>query len=265
MVAAYEKTLVDKLVWNGIIYEDYDVPKEDRERKLTEKVFNHSDSLFASLERISVKLDKAVVTNEGMKLIDEYNLPEGYYGAKGKIKFSLPDSVFEIKYTYFFSKNAWKLFEISDRFDIYSKDEYYYEPSDIELEEDDRVSVGSIEVPKFKDPEVQKLAEEYAIFFMESYTLANDASKAEAYTKKAQDWGERMQQIIPKLSESPEEMKKFTDFIQKLAMSYQDSYDKTDKIAEEDSVRKSTKRATTSSGTKKKPIKNKPVKKSSAK
>ncbi len=78
------------------------------------------------------------------------------------------------------------------------------------------VKIGaSADVPKFEDADVQKMAEEYANF-VKGYASADPAKVAD-YAKRAQDWANKMQAPMQKLAANPEEMKKFTDFMDAMA------------------------------------------------
>jgi hypothetical protein len=70
----------------------------------------------------------------------------------------------------------------------------------------------SVEVPRFDDAEVQKMAEEYAAYINEGSTIGADAAKQEAYAKKGADWTAKSQPIMTKLATTPKEFEKWTAF-----------------------------------------------------
>lgn len=74
-----------------------------------------------------------------------------------------------------------------------------------------------IETPKFADADVQKFADEYTAFIKEASSAAGDPAKTAEYTKKAQEWAAKMAPIAQKLAAKPEEMKKWSDYMQKIA------------------------------------------------
>lgn len=71
--------------------------------------------------------------------------------------------------------------------------------------------------PAFADPEVQKLADEYAEFVREARSAAGDPVRTAEYTAKAQDWAMRMAPVMQKIKSKPEEMKKWSAYMNRLA------------------------------------------------
>lgn len=76
----------------------------------------------------------------------------------------------------------------------------------------------SVEVPKFADADVQKLATEYAAF-MADPAMASDPAKA-------QEWATKSQSAMTKLAASPDELKKWNDFMMNLSKAQMDKMPK---------------------------------------
>jgi hypothetical protein len=65
-------------------------------------------------------------------------------------------------------------------------------------------------VPTFADPEVQKFANEYTVFIKNTYKAGiADPAKTAAIAKAANEWSAKMGTIGMKLSNNPEEIKKW--------------------------------------------------------
>jgi hypothetical protein len=73
----------------------------------------------------------------------------------------------------------------------------------------------SVEVPKFSNDEITKMAQDYAAFMSESASMSSDPAKMEEYTKKATEWGTKMQTAMTKFT--PEDVTKWTEFTTALA------------------------------------------------
>jgi hypothetical protein len=69
----------------------------------------------------------------------------------------------------------------------------------------------------FADPEVQKLADEYAGFVREARSAAGDPVRTAEYSRKAQEWAMRMAPVMQKIKSKPEEMKKWSAYMNRLA------------------------------------------------
>lgn len=82
-------------------------------------------------------------------------------------------------------------------------------------------AAATVEVPKFADADVQKLADEYTAYAKEAATASADPAKAAEYQKKATEWAAKIQPVIQKLASKPEEMKKWSEYMQKLAVEMQ--------------------------------------------
>jgi hypothetical protein len=79
-------------------------------------------------------------------------------------------------------------------------------------------STGSADIPKFKDPEVQKYVDDYTAFIT-SYVNAyksKDMTKVSTYATEYQQWIGKTQSVAMKLSTSPEEADKFSKYMTKL-------------------------------------------------
>lgn len=85
-----------------------------------------------------------------------------------------------------------------------------------------------IEVPKFSDPQVQNVAQEYASIIKESIGMMKnpsmDSTKEQEFAKRAEALGTKMQEAIKLLESTPDEMKKFTDFLQAAAQNMAKAY-----------------------------------------
>ena len=68
-------------------------------------------------------------------------------------------------------------------------------------------------VPTFSDPEVQKFANDYAAFVNEYKAGMTDPNKMQEMAKNLQDWTTRSQSIGMKLSQNPDEAKKWADWV----------------------------------------------------
>ena len=68
-------------------------------------------------------------------------------------------------------------------------------------------------VPTFSDPEVQQFANDYAAFIANYKTGMNDPSKMQDLTKDMQKWTEKSQKIGMKLAQTPDEAKKWADWV----------------------------------------------------
>lgn len=73
------------------------------------------------------------------------------------------------------------------------------EPTKTEPAITTETTVTNIEIPKFKDPEVQKFANEYAAFIKEYKAGSMNPEKAPALNKAAQEWNEKSSKIADKL------------------------------------------------------------------
>jgi len=77
----------------------------------------------------------------------------------------------------------------------------------------------STDVPKFADAEVQKYVDDYTAWvnmYVDAYK-SKDMTKISNYSMKAQEWSTRSASVAQKLAGSPEEAKKFTDYMTKLS------------------------------------------------
>ena len=68
-------------------------------------------------------------------------------------------------------------------------------------------------VPTFSDPEVQQFANDYATFIANYKAGMNDPAKMQDLTKDMQKWTEKSQKIGMKLAQSPDEAKKWADWV----------------------------------------------------
>ena len=81
------------------------------------------------------------------------------------------------------------------------------------------------ETPKFADAEVQKYVDDYAAF-VRSYVDAykgKDMTKVQELSAKMSDWSTRSAAISQKLAASPDEAKKFSDYMVKLSQDWADA------------------------------------------
>ncbi len=72
-------------------------------------------------------------------------------------------------------------------------------------------------VPTFSDPEVQKFANDYAAFVAAYKAGMNDPSKMAELSKNMQEWTTKSQNVAMKLANSPEEAKKWSDWVMELS------------------------------------------------
>ena len=74
-------------------------------------------------------------------------------------------------------------------------------------------------IPTFADAEVQSYVNDYTAWvnaYMDAYKT-KDMTKISEYSMKAQDWSSRSMTISQKLANNPDEAKKFSDYMTKLA------------------------------------------------
>lgn len=74
-------------------------------------------------------------------------------------------------------------------------------------------TTASTGVPTFSDPEVQQFANDYAAFIANYKAGMNDPAKMQDLTKDMQKWTEKSQKIGMKLSQTPDEAKKWADWV----------------------------------------------------
>jgi hypothetical protein len=67
-------------------------------------------------------------------------------------------------------------------------------------------------MPKFSDPEVQKVASDYAAFIREYKAAAGNPGKLAELGKNMQDWSTRAQAIGMKIASNPQEAQKWTQW-----------------------------------------------------
>ncbi len=77
----------------------------------------------------------------------------------------------------------------------------------------------SEDVPKFSDPDVQKMANDYAAFMSEYKAGMNDPQKLVGLTKRMQDWSSKLSEISTKLASKPEEAMAWSDWLAKMSKS----------------------------------------------
>lgn len=77
--------------------------------------------------------------------------------------------------------------------------------------------VESSDLPKFSDPEITKFAEEYNTYVkdMMAASKAQDATKIQELTAKAQEWATKAQTAMAKMT--PEDQKLWTEYYTKLS------------------------------------------------
>lgn len=77
--------------------------------------------------------------------------------------------------------------------------------------------VESSDLPKFSDPEITKFAEEYNTYVkdMMAASKAQDATKIQELTAKAQEWATKSQSAMAKMT--AEDRKLWTDYYTKLS------------------------------------------------
>lgn len=74
-------------------------------------------------------------------------------------------------------------------------------------------TTASSGVPTFSDPEVQQFANDYAAFMANYKAGMKDPAKLQDLTKDMQKWTEKSQKIGMKLSQTPDEAKKWADWV----------------------------------------------------
>ena len=74
-------------------------------------------------------------------------------------------------------------------------------------------------VPNFSDPEVQKFANDYAAFIKEYKAGMSDPARMQELSKQMQDWSTKSQNIGAKLASNPDDLKKWTDWVQEISKS----------------------------------------------
>jgi hypothetical protein len=74
----------------------------------------------------------------------------------------------------------------------------------------------TIDVPKFKDPEVQKFADDYAAWVITYRAALKDPAKAQEMQKQSTDWSNRSQALTAKLMADPAEYQKMAMFMMKM-------------------------------------------------
>lgn len=67
-------------------------------------------------------------------------------------------------------------------------------------------------VPNFSDPEVQKFANDYAVFIKEYRAGMKDPARLEALSKSMQDWSGRGKVLASKLASNPVEAQKWAQW-----------------------------------------------------
>ena len=77
--------------------------------------------------------------------------------------------------------------------------------------------VESSDLPKFSDPEITKFAEEYNTYVkdMMAASKAQDATKIQELSAKAQEWATKAQSAMAKMT--PEDQKLWTEYYTKLS------------------------------------------------
>lgn len=77
--------------------------------------------------------------------------------------------------------------------------------------------VESSDLPKFSDPEITKFAEEYNTYLkdMMAANKAQDATKIQELSAKAQEWARKAQSAMAKMT--PEDQKLWTEYYTKLS------------------------------------------------
>jgi len=78
-------------------------------------------------------------------------------------------------------------------------------------------TTASTSVPTFTDPEVQQFANEYAAFMAEYKAGMKDPAKMSDLGKKMTDWSTKSQNIGVKLAKTPDEAKKWADWVMALS------------------------------------------------
>ncbi len=77
----------------------------------------------------------------------------------------------------------------------------------------DPTTTATSGVPTFSDPEVQQFANDYAAFMANYKAGMKDPAKMQDLTKDMQKWTEKSQKIGMKLSQTPDEAKKWADWV----------------------------------------------------
>ncbi len=80
----------------------------------------------------------------------------------------------------------------------------------------DNGTTANTGVPTFSDPEVQKFANDYAAFIAAYKAGMNDPAKMAELSKNMQEWATKSQSIGMKLANSPDEAKKWADWVMEL-------------------------------------------------
>ena len=78
------------------------------------------------------------------------------------------------------------------------------------------------DVPKFADAEVQKFVDDYTAFvksYIDAYK-SKDMTKVSELAGKMQEWSGRTASVGQKLASSPDEAKKFNDYMVKLSQDW---------------------------------------------
>ena len=84
---------------------------------------------------------------------------------------------------------------------------------------DNTTTTTTTGVPTFSDPDVQSYVNDYTAWvnaYMDAYK-SKDMTKLSDYSMKAQDWSTRGVTVSQKLANNPDEAKKFSDYMTKLA------------------------------------------------
>lgn len=87
------------------------------------------------------------------------------------------------------------------------------EPTTTEPTTTTTTTTATTGVPTFSDPEVQQFANDYAAFIANYKTGMNDPAKMQDLTKDMQKWTEKSQKIGMKLAQTPDEAKKWADWV----------------------------------------------------
>ncbi|MFJ1354120.1 hypothetical protein ACILDV_08425 [Capnocytophaga canimorsus] len=87
------------------------------------------------------------------------------------------------------------------------------------LVDDAKKAVSSVEVPKFKSPEVQKFADEYANYYKEvsEAVKSGSAEKVQQLQTKATEWATKSQEYLSKMT--AEDAKTWSEWVTKLTQN----------------------------------------------
>ncbi len=81
------------------------------------------------------------------------------------------------------------------------------------------------DVPQFSDPETQKFVDGYAAYMKQSMEIykTKDMTKIAELQASAMEWSKKSQDFATRIAQNPDDMKKYSEYIQKLSTEMQEA------------------------------------------